>query len=195
MAERTVTVANTIHPLAAPFFVMATQNPLEMEGTYPLPEAQLDRFFFKLVVPYPSADDLTEIVRRTTAPAPPAAEVVADGATIRQMGLLARQVPISTAVTDYVVRLTLATHPESEDPPEAVRRYVRYGVSPRGAQAIVLGSKIRALIEGRLNVAYDDVRAIVAPALRHRLILNFDAESSGVTADDVLAQIAATLPD
>jgi MoxR-like ATPase len=195
MAERTVTVANSIHPLAAPFFVMATQNPLEMEGTYPLPEAQLDRFFFKLIVPYPSADDLTEIVRRTTAPAPPAAEVVADGATIRQMGLLARQVPISTAVTDYVVRLTLATHPESEDPPETVRRYVRYGVSPRGAQAIVLGSKIRALIEGRLNVAYDDVRAIVVPALRHRLILNFDAESSGVSADDVLAQIVATLPD
>jgi MoxR-like ATPase len=195
MAERTVTVANVIHPLAAPFFVMATQNPLEMEGTYPLPEAQLDRFFFKLVVPYPSADDLTEIVRRTTAPAPPAAEVVADGATIRQMGLLARQVPISSAVTDYVVRLTLATHPESEDPPDVVPRYVRYGVSPRGAQAIVLGSKIRALIEGRLNVAYDDVRAVVAPALRHRLILNFDAESTGVTADDVLTQIVATIPD
>jgi MoxR-like ATPase len=195
MAERTVTVANRIHPLEQPFFVLATQNPLEMEGTYPLPEAQLDRFFFKLVVPYPSADDLTEIVRRTTTAAPPAAGKVADGSTIRRMGLLARQVPISSAVTDYVVRLTLATHPESEDPPEIVRRYVRYGVSPRGAQAIVLGSKIRALIENRLNVAYDDVRAVAAPALRHRLILNFDAESSGVTADDVLTQLIATLPD
>lgn len=195
MAERTVTIANTMHPLEEPFFVLATQNPLEMEGTYPLPEAQLDRFFFKLVVPYPNADELTEIVRRTTAPAPPAASVVADGATIRQMGQLAREVPISSAVTDYVVRLTLSTHPEGESPPEVVRRYVRYGVSPRGAQAIVLGSKIRALIEGRLNVAYDDVRAVAAPALRHRLILNFDAESSGVTTDDVLTELVASLPE
>ncbi len=195
MAERTVTVASRMHRLEEPFFVLATQNPLEMEGTYPLPEAQLDRFFFKLVVPYPDAEDLTEIVRRTTAPAPPAAAKVADGPTIRQMGLLAREVPISSAVTEYVVRLTLATHPESEAPPEVVRRYVRYGVSPRGAQAIVLGSKIRALMEGRLNVAYDDVRAVAAPALRHRLILNFDAESSGVTADDVLSELVATLPD
>jgi MoxR-like ATPase len=111
------------------------------------------------------------------------------------MGLLSRQVPISSAVTDYVVRLTLATHPDGGDSPDVVRRYVRYGVSPRGAQAIVLGSKIRALIEGRLNVAYDDVRAVAAPALRHRLILNFDAESSGVTADDVLDQLVASLPD
>ena len=195
MAEKTVTVANQIHLLDEPFFVLATQNPLEMEGTYPLPEAQLDRFFFKLVVPYPSGEDLTEIVRRTTAPAMPEAAKVADGAVINQMGLLSRQVPIASSVTDYVVRMTLATHPENVDAPEVVRRYVRYGVSPRGAQAIVLGSKIRALIEGRLNVAYDDVRAVAAPALRHRLILNFDAESSGVTADDVLGQLIAGLPD
>jgi MoxR-like ATPase len=195
MAERTVTVANDIHPLEEPFFVLATQNPLEMEGTYPLPEAQLDRFFFKLVVPYPSADDLTVIVRRTTTPARPSATKVADGATIRQMGLLAREVPISSAVTDYVVRLTLATHPVGDDTPAIVQRYVRYGVSPRGAQSIVLGSKIRALMEGRLNVAYDDIRAVAAPALRHRLILNFDAESSGVTADDVLGELVATLPE
>ena len=195
MAEKTVTVSNQIHTLDEPFFVLATQNPLEMEGTYPLPEAQLDRFFFKLVVPYPSGEDLTEIVRRTTAPAMPEAAKVADGAVIRQMGLLSRQVPIASSVTDYVVRMTLATHPENADAPDVVRRYVRYGVSPRGAQAIVLGSKIRALIEGRLNVAYDDVRAVAAPALRHRLILNFDAESSGVTADDVLGQLIASLPD
>ena len=195
MAEKTVTVANQIHLLDEPFFVLATQNPLEMEGTYPLPEAQLDRFFFKLVVPYPSGEDLTEIVRRTTAPAMPEAAKVADGTVINQMGLLSRQVPIASSVTDYVVRMTLATHPENADAPEVVRRYVRYGVSPRGAQAIVLGSKIRALIEGRLNVAYDDVRAVAAPALRHRLILNFDAESSGVTADDVLGQLIAGLPD
>jgi MoxR-like ATPase len=195
MAEKTVTVANTIHPLDEPFFVLATQNPLEMEGTYPLPEAQLDRFFFKLVVPYPSGEDLTEIVRRTTAPAMPEAAKVADGTVIHQMGLLSRQVPIASSVTDYVVRMTLATHPQSADAPDVVRRYVRYGVSPRGAQAIVLGSKIRALIEGRLNVAYDDVRAVAAPALRHRLILNFDAESSGVTADDVMSQLIDSLPE
>jgi MoxR-like ATPase len=195
MAEKTVTVANQIHLLDEPFFVLATQNPLEMEGTYPLPEAQLDRFFFKLVVPYPSGEDLTEIVRRTTAPAMPEAAKVADGAVINQMGLLSRQVPIASSVTDYVVRMTLATHPENADAPDVVRRYVRYGVSPRGAQAIVLGSKIRALIEGRLNVAYDDVRAVAAPALRHRLILNFDAESTGVTADDVLGQLIGSLPD
>jgi MoxR-like ATPase len=195
MAEKTVTVANEMHLLQAPFFVLATQNPLEMEGTYPLPEAQLDRFLFKLIVPYPSADELTEIVRRTTAPAPPAAHSVAGGPTIRQMGLLAREVPISSAVTDYVVRMTLATHPESGAPPDVVQRYVRYGVSPRGAQAIVLGSKIRALIEGRLNVAYEDVRAVAAPALRHRLILNFDAESSGVNADAVISELIATIPE
>jgi MoxR-like ATPase len=146
-------------------------------------------------VPYPSGEDLTEIVRRTTAPAMPEAMKVADGAVIRQMGLLSRQVPIAGSVTDYVVRMTLATHPGNAEAPDVVRRYVRYGVSPRGAQAIVLGSKIRALIEGRLNVAYDDVRAVAPPALRHRLILNFDAESSGVTADDVLGQLIASLPD
>src|SRR3954453_6061898 len=195
MQEHRVTVAKTSYTIEEPFFVLATQNPLEMEGTYPLPEAQLDRFLFKLIVPYPSADDLTEIVRRTTAPAPPAAHSVADGATIREMGLLARQVPISSAVTDYVVRLTLSTPPEGDSPPGVVRRFVRYGVSPRGAQAIVLGSKIRALIEGRLNVAYEDVRAVATPALRHRLILNFDAESSGVDADAVIADLIATTPE
>ena len=195
MAERTVTVANVIHPLQTPFFVLATQNPLEMEGTYPLPEAQLDRFFFKLVVPYPGAEDLTEIIRRTTAPAMPSASEVANGETIHAMGQLAREIPISTAVTEYVVRLTLATHPESEHASPFVRQYVRYGVSPRGAQAIVLGAKIRAIMEGRLNVAYDDIRAVVAPALRHRLILNFDAESSGVSPDTVIAEVVASLPE
>ncbi|MFT4041233.1 MAG: MoxR family ATPase [Thermomicrobiales bacterium] len=201
MAERQATVANEVHHLASPFFVLATQNPLEMEGTYPLPEAQLDRFFFKLIVPYPSAEELTEIVRRTTLPAPPQTSAVASGETIAQMGLMARQVPIATAVTDYVVRLTLATHPTPPDrnggapAPDVVRRFVRYGVSPRGAQSIVLGAKIRALMEGRLNVAFDDVRAVAMPALRHRLILNFDAESGGVSADAVLTELLATLPE
>src|SRR5690242_11303207 len=141
MQEKTVTVADTMHPLAQPFFVLATQNPLEMEGTYPLPEAQLDRFFYKLLVPYPSASDLTEIVRRTTTRLSLAADRVADGATVETMGQLARQVPIASHVTDYVVRLVLATHPEGDAAAPVVRRYVRYGVSPRGAQSIVLGAK------------------------------------------------------
>ena len=195
MQEKTVTVANTIHPLAQPFFVLATQNPLEMEGTYPLPEAQLDRFFFKLIVPYPSADDLHEIVRRTTAAATADVAKAADGPAIVEMGTLARQVPIAGPVTDFVVRLTLATHPEGPGATEATRRHVRYGVSPRGAQAIVLGAKIRALMEGRLNVSYDDVRAVALPALRHRLILNFEAEASGVSADDVLRGVLAEVPE
>jgi len=195
MQEKTVTVANEVHALARPFFVLATQNPLEMEGTYPLPEAQLDRFFFKLVVPFPTADDLTEIVRRTTTRAARAAEKVADGRTIDEMGLLARQVPIAGHVTDYVVRLVLATHPEGEAVPAATRAYVRYGVSPRGAQAIVLGAKIRALVEGRLNVSYDDIRSVALPALRHRLILNFEAEAGGTTADDVLYALLAEVPE
>lgn len=195
MQEKTVTVANDIHPLARPFFVLATQNPLEMEGTYPLPEAQLDRFFFKLVVPYPSAAELTEIVRRTTARLAVTARKVADGRTIDEMGQLARQVPIAGHVTDYVVRLVLGTHPEGEAATATTRAYVRYGVSPRGAQAIVLGAKIRALIEGRLNVSYDDIRAVTLPALRHRLILNFEAESGGTTADDILRALLAEVSE
>jgi MoxR-like ATPase len=195
MQEKTVTVANEMHTLARPFFVLATQNPLEMEGTYPLPEAQLDRFFFKLVVPYPTADDLTEIVRRTTTRLSVAAAKVADGRTIDEMNQLARQVPIATHVTDYVVRLVLASHPESEAATATTRAYVRYGVSPRGAQAMVLGAKIRALIEGRLNVSYDDIRAVILPALRHRLILNFEAEAGGTSADDVLRAIVEEIPE
>ena len=195
MQEKTVTVANAVHPLSQPFFVLATQNPLEMEGTYPLPEAQLDRFLFKLLVPYPTADDLSEIVRRTTTRLTSTANKVADGPTICDMGMLARQVPIAAHVTDYVVRLVLATHPEGETAAPVVRRYVRYGVSPRGAQAIVLGAKIRALIEGRLNVSFDDVRSVALPSLRHRLILNFEAEAGGTTPDDVLHALLAEIPE
>ena len=189
MQEQTVTVANVMHRLAAPFFVLATQNPLEMEGTYPLPEAQLDRFFFKLLVLYPDAGEMTEILRRTTADTRIAASKVADGPTIQAMGQLARQVPIASHVGNYVVRLVLGTHPESELAAPIVKRYVRYGASPRGAQAIVLAAKIRALIEGRLNVAFEDVRTVALPALRHRVILNFEAEAGGVTADNVVDQL------
>jgi MoxR-like ATPase len=198
MQDKTVTLANQMHQLAQPFFVLATQNPLEMEGTYPLPEAQLDRFFFKLLVRYPDAVELTEILRRTTTGMKAEPQKAADGKTIRSMGDFARQVPIANHVTDYVVRLTLATHPEQAhvgDVPEVVRKYVRVGASTRGAQAIVLGSKIRALMEGRLNVAIDDVRSLAYPALRHRLILNFDAEASGMTADDVIRGLLETVPE
>ncbi len=189
MQEKTCTVANVVRPLADPFFVLATQNPIEMEGTYPLPEAQLDRFFFKLIVRFPSAHELTEIVRRTTGEPREGASKAADGATVSRMGALARQVPIAAPVADHVVRIVMATHPEHETAGVAVRRYVRYGASPRGAQSIVLAAKIRALLEGRLNVSYEDVRAVVGPALRHRIILNFDAEANGVSADDVLHQL------
>src|SRR5215217_4598824 len=195
MQDKTCTVANVIHPLAQPFFVLATQNPLEMEGTYPLPEAQLDRFFFKLLVRYPTADDLSEIIRRTTSGLRVVAERVADGKTIIAMGNLAREVQIASHVSDFVVRLVLATHPESERATPRVKRYVRYGVSPRGAQSIVLGAKIRALMDGRFNVAFDDIRAVTPPALRHRMILNFEAEAGGTTADDVLNALLEEVPE
>ena len=195
MQEKTCTIANVIHPLAQPFFVLATQNPLEMEGTYPLPEAQLDRFFFKLIVRYPSSGELTEILRRTTSVFVVDSVKVADGPTIKAMGDVARQVPIANHVSDFVVRLVLATHPDNEHAPAFVKKYVRYGVSPRGAQALVLGAKIRALLEGRLNVAIDDIRSLVFPALRHRLILNFEAEAGGVSPDDVLKVLIEQVPE
>jgi MoxR-like ATPase len=191
MQDKTCTVSNVVHHLAQPFFVLATQNPLEMEGTYPLPEAQLDRFFFKLLIPYPSGDDLSEILRRTTTGLNAAAQIAADGPAILAMGRLARQVPIANHVSDYVVHLTLATHPENAEAPPVIRRYVRYGASPRGAQAIVLGAKIRALMEGRLNVSFEDIHAVTLPALRHRVILNFEAESAGKTSDEILRELIA----
>jgi MoxR-like ATPase len=193
MQDKTCTVSNVVHPLAQPFFVLATQNPLEMEGTYPLPEAQLDRFFFKLLIPYPSGDDLSEILRRTTTGLSAAAQIAADGPTILAMGRLARQVPIANHVSDYVVQLTLATHPENAEAPPIIRRYVRYGASPRGAQAIVLGAKIRALMEGRLNVSFEDIHAVTLPALRHRVILNFEAESAGKDTDEILLDLIAEI--
>jgi MoxR-like ATPase len=195
MQDKTCTVANVVHHMAEPFFVLATQNPVEMEGTYPLPEAQLDRFFFKVLVPFPNENELTEILRRTTSAMVTSAEHVATGETILEMGQLAREVPISSGVSEYVVRLVMASHPDNARATTTVRRYVRYGVSPRGAQAIVLGAKIRALTQGRLNVAYDDIRSVALPALRHRIILNFEAESNNVSSDDVLRGLLAEVPE
>ncbi len=195
MQEGTVTVANAAHSLPRPFFVLATQNPIEMEGTYPLPEAELDRFFFKLNVTFPSREQLGEIVRRTTGePAEPVRRV-ADGETLREMQAVARQVPVANHVADYAVRLVLATHPDTDGAPEPTRRYVRFGASPRAAQAIVLAAKIYALLSGRFNVAYEDVRRVAPPALRHRLILNFEAEAKTVSADSVIRTVLESVPD
>ena len=189
MQERSVTVGGTTHPLPKPFLVLATQNPLEMEGTYPLPEAQLDRFFVKLLVQFPTAGDLGEILNRTTATDTPAARPVLDGDRILEMRALARQVPIADAVRDRAVALVLATHPGHPGAPEAVKKYVRFGSSPRGAQALVLAAKVSAILDGRFHVAADDLHAAAPAVLRHRLILNFEGQAGGVGADDVIAAV------
>jgi len=188
MQERTVTVANHTYDLPLPFFVMATQNPLEMEGTYPLPEAQLDRFLFRVDVPFPSTEELTEILARTTGGEQPAAGVAADGQMIKAMQRVARKVPIASHVSDYVSRLIVATHPD-DSPAPLVNEYVRYGASPRGGQALILGSKITALFAGRYNVSFDDVVAVAPAALRHRLLLNFEGQAAGIRADEVVANL------
>jgi len=189
MQERTVTVANRSYRLEPPFLVLATQNPIEMEGTYPLPEAQLDRFLFKVNIEYPSSSELIEILNRTTGGVEPEVSVVADGATVLAMGALARQVPVASPVADYAARLVIATHPEGDLAPEMVRKYVRYGSSPRGAQALILGGKVTALLAGRYNVAFEDLRAVAVAALRHRLLLNFEGQAEGISADDVVAEV------
>jgi len=189
MQEHSVTVAKATRQLPAPFFVLATQNPLEMEGTYPLPEAQLDRFFFKIDVPFPSADDLVEIATRTTGSETPEAEAVADGEKISAMQELARDVPVASHVMSYAAQLLTATHPGNPNTPEVVQQYVRYGASPRGMQALILAGKILALLDGRYNVAFDDLRNATLPAFRHRLILNFEAQAEGISPDSVISEM------
>ncbi len=194
MQEQTVTVGKTEHEVPRPFFVLATQNPMEMEGTYPLPEAQLDRFFFKLHVRFPSSDELREILSLTTSSEPVEMSRVADAKSLLRIGELARDVPIASHVMDYVVRLVLATHPDDSSAPKITRDYVRYGNSPRGGQAMVLAGKIRALMEGRFNVAFEDIREVAHPALRHRVILNFQAEMDGVTTDLLIRELIDRVP-
>ena len=189
MQEHAVTVAKRTYPLEEPFFVLATQNPIEMEGTYPLPEAQLDRFMFKVNVPFPSSGELVDILARTTGERVPTAGKVADGAQIMALRRLARQIPVPSHVTDYVARLVVATHPEQASAPPLAKKYIRYGSSPRGAQALILGSKLTALFAGRLNVAFDDVAATAPAALRHRLLLNFEGQAEGITTDEVIAEL------
>jgi MoxR-like ATPase len=164
-----------------------------MEGTYPLPEAQLDRFFFKMIVPFPSAADLVEIANRTTGARAPQTRKMANGALISEMQKLARSVPIASHVLAYAARLITATHPENKDAASATRQYVRYGASPRGMQALILAGKIMALLDGRFNVAFADLKLAALPALRHRVILNFEAQAEGIAADDVIRQVVETV--
>ncbi len=189
MQEHQVTVARNRYPLEPPFFVLATQNPLEMEGTYPLPEAQLDRFLLKVMVPFPSEEDLISILDRTTGSDAPQAQPAATAAEIVEMQRLARAVPIAPHITAYAVSVLAATHPDNRRAPALVRQYVRYGGSPRGAQALVTAGKILALMDGRFNVSVEDVRAAALPALRHRVILNFEGEAEGITTEAVVRSI------
>jgi MoxR-like ATPase len=194
MQEASVTVAQKTYKLDEPFFVLATQNPLEMEGTYPLPEAQLDRFFFKVNVTLPDVADMVEILERTTGKETASAGRAASGAEIVQMRALARTVPVASHVKEYIAKLTLATHPEDANAAPLVKKYVRYGVSPRGGQALILGAKVTALLAGRYNVAFEDVHAVTPAALRHRLLLNFDGLAEGISPDMVIAELLKEMP-
>jgi MoxR-like ATPase len=189
MQEKSVTVAGKTHKLDRPFFVLATQNPIEQEGTYPLPEAQLDRFFFKLFVDLPGHDEFAEILRRTGGATAPTISPVASGEEILEMGRTLRDTPIDDTVQDHLIRIVRATHPRSDDAPPEVRKFVRHGASPRAAQAILAASRGRALLAGRYHVSRDDVNAVAAPALRHRLILSFEGEAEGVRADDLIEKV------
>ncbi len=189
MQERSVTIAGKTHSLGRPFFVLATQNPLEMEGTYPLPEAQLDRFFFKLLVKFPSAAEMEMILDRTTEAAEPRAEAIFDGKRIGELAQLARQIPIADELRRFGIAIVLATHPEHELATDRSRRYVRYGSSPRSAQAIILAAKIRAILDHRYHVSREDLRAVAHPALRHRLILNFEGQAENIEPDEIIDEI------
>jgi MoxR-like ATPase len=189
MQEHSVTIGGTVHHLEEPFFVMATQNPIEQEGTYPLPEAQLDRFFFKLLVSYSGREEMAVILDRTTRNEWPQAQKVMDAEEVRRWQALVREVLIAPPVQDYAIRLVLATHPGGPFAPEPTNRLLRYGASPRAAQALVLAAKVRALLEGRYNVGFEDVRLVYLPALRHRIVLNFEAQAENVPADDVVGQV------
>jgi MoxR-like ATPase len=195
MQEHHVSVGKRTHTLEEPFVVLATQNPLEMEGTYPLPEAQLDRFLFKLHVPFPKRDELHQILDRTTGELLERRRPVLDRDRILAMQKLVRQVPVARHVQDYAIRLLQATHPDGPDSPDVAKRFVRYGSSPRGAQSMLMAAKIRALFEGRFAASTDDLRAVAHASLRHRILLNFEGEAEGVKTDQVVDAILKSLPE
>ena len=195
MEERSVTVGKTTHKLDSPFFVLATQNPLEMEGTYPLPEAQLDRFFMKLKVDYPTVESLHTIMNRTTKIQEPRVERVLNQDEVLEMRKTVRAVPIARPVQDYAIRITLATHPQPPYAHALTMKYVRYGSSPRGAQALVIGGKIRALLHNRVHVSCEDIRAVAYGALRHRILLNFEGEAERVDTDTIIKGILEGTPE
>ncbi len=189
MQEGSVTASGIVHRVPVPFFILATQNPIEMEGTYPLPEAQLDRFLFKLKVRYPALEELNEIIDRTTRVEEPTVACVLSGEQVGAFKELVREVPIASHVRELASMIVMATHPQWERAPEAARRYIRYGASPRAAQALVLGGKVLALRAGRFNVSVEDLKSIALPALRHRIILNFEGEAEGVDVDQLILQV------
>jgi len=197
MQEQSVTVGGKLHRLENPFMVLATQNPIEMEGTYPLPEAQVDRFFFKLLLRYPTRDELARIADLTTAGPPVALREVLDTADILQMRQWVRDVPLADTVKDYAVRLVLSTHPQREPGQAALlaQKFVLYGSSPRGLQSVILAAKARALLAGRPNVSFEDVRLMLPPSLRHRLILNLEADAEGISSEKVLSEVIEQVPE
>jgi len=195
MQEHGVTIAGKVHRLEEPFFVLATQNPIEQEGTYPLPEAQLDRFLFKLLVPFSTRQDLHAILDRTTRAETVQPEKVLGAAEIQKGQSLVREVLVAEPVRDYAIRLLLATHPGNEFAPLATNRYIRCGASPRGAQALVLAGKVRALLDARYNVAFEDIRQVCFPSLRHRILPNFEAQAENVSTDTLLGQILEAVPE
>jgi MoxR-like ATPase len=194
MQEHRVTVGRTTYQIQEPYFVLATQNPLEMEGTYPLPEAQLDRFFFKLMVPFPSRDELHTIIDRTTTDQEIKVSPVLTRDDVLGMQKLVRRVPVARHVQDYAIRVVLATHPHHAEATELVKRFVRTGASPRGVQSILLAAKIRALFGGRFAASLDDVRVTALPALRHRILRSFEGEADGVTTDQIVDELSASVP-
>jgi MoxR-like ATPase len=194
MQEERVTVFGTEYPLEPPFIVIATQNPLEMEGTYPLPEAQIDRFFFKLKVDYPSSEQLSEIIDKTTEDNESIMHPIIERDSILEMKTLVKQVPIASHVKDYAIRLVLASHPDDNYQIKKAKKYVRFGSSPRGVQSLVQAAKVWALLQGRYNASLEDIREMAKPALRHRLILNLTAEAEGIDADDIIEDIIGGVP-
>ncbi len=195
MQEHSVTVGGKIHILKEPFFVMATQNPIEQEGTYPLPEAQLDRFLLKLIVGYSTRDELSTILDRTTRGERPKAEKVLDGETLLRLQSLVRDVIIAPHVQDYAIRLALGTHPQGPYAADVTNQYIRWGSSPRGVQTLVLAAKVRSLLDGRFNVSFEDLRRVYLPSLRHRVLLNFEAQAEGIDPDEVLLKVLDAVPE